>query len=171
MKNFNTGWYLIYTRPRHEKKLAVSLSESEVHNFLPTVSRLRNWNDRRRFVDTPLFPSYIFVYVKSMEEYFKALTMQGALYYVRSGKEVARIDESIICNIRLIAQQGEEVEVSDGVFKSGQQLVVQQGPLTGLNCEVVRYCGKEKLLVRVYLLQRNLLLNVPAGHLTAAQAC
>ena len=91
----------------------------------------------------------------------------GFLYYVKNGKETARVSPLVIRNIELLVQDGSEIEVSSALFLPGQRLVISQGALTGLSCEVVQFNGKQKILVRVDLLQRNLLVTMPSDHLIA----
>lgn len=165
MNHFKTGWYVVYTRPQHEKKIAQDLNEMQMTYFLPTTKKLSIWCDRRKFIDWPLFPSYVFTYLKNMHDYYDCLNVNGVLNYVRLGKEVVRVQEAVIDNIRLAVNKGSEVEVANESFQPGQQLVINQGPLTGLTGEVVKYNGKEKLLIRLQLLQRNLLVTMSAEHL------
>lgn len=170
MQNFHEGWYLIYTKPHHEKKVHARLSELNIPSFLPTTKRLRSWHDRKRYVDEPLFPSYIFIYLKDMQNYYGGIDTEGALYYVRSGKTIAKVHESIVNSIRLLVEKGDEVEVSAGNICAGQQLTISQGPLTGLSGEVVEVRGSQKILVRVHLLQRNLLAMLPSNYLMPVQS-
>jgi transcriptional antiterminator RfaH len=167
MDNFNIGWYVIYTRPNHEKKVTERLAELDIGFFLPTIQMLRVWRDRRKFVSRPLFPSYVFVYLKTKENYFQGLETESALYYLKCGKTNARINENVINDIRLFINAGNEIEVSTAYFRPGQQLVVRSGPLTGLDCEVIQHDGKQKVLVRVRLLQRALLMSVTPESLMA----
>lgn len=167
MITFSTGWYLIYTKPRHEKKVHAHLAEVNINSFLPTRKILRTWHDRKKYIDEPLFPSYIFVYLKDMQNYYGGMDAEGSLYYVRSGNEIVKVKESIINSIRLVTDQAKDLEVSDNHFQPGQKMVISKGVLTGLACEVVQFNSKRKLLVRVDLLQRNLLLSLPSEHLTA----
>jgi transcriptional antiterminator RfaH len=167
MKDFYSGWYLIYTKPRHEKKLQSRLMEINIDTFLPTKKTLRTWHDRKKYIDEPLFPSYVFIYLNDMQNYYDGIDAEGALYYVRTGKEVARVNESVVNNIRLVVDQAKELEVSDDRFQPGRRLVITKGALAGLSCEVVRYNSKQKLLVRVELLGRNLLLSLSDENLIA----
>ena len=167
MSTFCSGWYLIYTRPRHEKKVHARLEELQINSFLPTRKTLRRWHDRRKFVDEPLFPSYVFVYLNDMSNYYEGIDAEGAMYYVRSGKEIAQINESIIDNIRLAVSQDQDIEVSECRFQPGRRLVINKGALTGLSCEMVEFKGNHKLLVRVDLLQRNLLITLAENELLA----
>ncbi len=161
MNNFLTGWYLIYTKPRHEKKVHAHLTEANINSYLPTKKMLRTWHDRKKYVDEPLFPSYVFIYLNDMQSFYRGMDTEGSLYYVRTGKQIARISETIINNIRLVTGGAKDLEVSDKQFHPGQKMVISQGPFTGLSCEVVQSNSKRKLLVRVDLLNRNLLLSMP----------
>lgn len=165
MSSFKNGWYVIYTRPRHEKKVAGKLAETGINIFLPTRKQIRIWNDRKKCIEEPLFPSYVFVYLDGLQSYYAALGLEGVLYYVKTGKEVARVSESIVNDIRLITDQAKDLEVTDDYFQPGQKLVISQGALTGLNCEIVQSNGKQRVLVRVDLLQRNILLTLSTEHL------
>jgi transcriptional antiterminator RfaH len=125
------------------------------------------WHDRKKFVDEPLFPSYIFVYLTAQENFYQGLEIDGVLYYVRSGKEIARVSESIIEGIQLMMSSGYELEVSPDRFDIGRQLVISKGILAGLSCELVKYQGKDKVLLRVNLLRQNVLLSLHPDYLLA----
>ena len=167
MNIFKVGWYLIYTRPKHEKKVQERLVELKIDCFLPLRKQLRVSPERKRIVNEPLFPSYLFVYLTNMQTYYKGMDTDGALYYVRMGKEIARVSETVVNNIRLLVNQTKDFEVSERRFQPSQRLVISKGALTGLTCEVVHFENKQKLLVRVDLLRRNLLLTLPEEYLTA----
>jgi transcription antitermination factor NusG len=167
MSHFTVGWYVIYTRPRHEKKIAEELAAQKIDFYLPIKKTLRMWHDRKKFVDLPVFQSYVFVYLKSLKDYYDGLSIQGVLQYVRFGKEIARVKDTVINEMRLLIDYGSNVEVSSENFQRGQQLYIQHGPLTGISCEMVEVDGKQKILVRISLLQRSLLISLPTTYLTA----
>jgi transcriptional antiterminator RfaH len=166
MSKFNSGWYLIYTKPRHEKKVNVCLLEKGITTFLPTRKILRNWHDRRKYIDEPLFPSYIFIYLNDMQSYYDGMNTEGSLYFVRTGKEIARVNEMVVNNIKLATSHSNDIKVTDQVIKPGAQLVITKGVLTGLSCEVIQIDSKQKLLVRIELLQRSILLTVSDEYLS-----
>jgi transcription antitermination factor NusG len=165
MANFKSGWHILYTRHQHEKKVRDNLLEQSINAYLPIKKIPKKLWDRIKYVDAPLFPSYVFVYLKTIYEYYTGLGLNGVLYYVRSGKEIARIKESLILDIRLLTEQYTDVEVSTHDFKPGQRLVIQQGALKGLDCEVVQVNGKGKILIRIHLLQRSLLFSLAENNL------
>jgi transcription antitermination factor NusG len=162
---FRIGWCLLYTKPRHEKKVHTRLTELKINAFLPTRKTLRTWHDRRKYIDEPLFPSYVFIYLNDMQNYLEGMDTEGALYYVRTGKEIAHVSDAVVNSLKIATNQGENVEVSDSFYQPGTKLVISQGALTGLTCEVVEHNDKLKLLVRVELLKRNILLTLPEDHL------
>ncbi len=171
MSNFIAGWFVIYTKPRHEKKIAEQLGNMNVENFLPIVKSLRTWSDRRKYVDAPLFPSYIFVRLEDLQGYFNSLEVNGVLHYVRTGKQIAAVEEAIISNLKLLVYNSQkDIEVSSGYIKPGRNLFIKEGPFTGFTCEIIDYKGKQKMLVRIELLQRNILVDMPVEHLMPSLA-
>jgi transcriptional antiterminator RfaH len=156
---FNGGWYVAYTRTRHEKKIAGLMEELNIVNFLPVTQVLRIWHDRKKYVETPLFPSYIFVYLACVKDYYETLNLPGLLCFVKQGKETARVDESVINTLRMATGSRSEIEVIAGSFKPGQKVVIREGPFIGMSCEVVEHRCEDKIIVRLPLLQRNILLS------------
>ena len=54
------NWYGLQTRPRHEKIVRQRLEERGVMTFLPLVTEVHRWSDRKRSVQMPLFSCYVF---------------------------------------------------------------------------------------------------------------
>ena len=170
MEKFIAGWFVIYTKPRHEKKISNQLANLNVTHLLPLVKKLRTWSDRKKYLDEPLFPSYVFVKLEDSHSYFYTLEIGGVLHYVKSGKQIARVNETIIDNLRLVTTHSPaNLEVSSAHIYPGKRLCISEGPFTGLNCEAIDYKGKQKILVRIELLQRSLLLDVPICQLMSAE--
>jgi transcriptional antiterminator RfaH len=165
MNSFYAAWYLIYTKPNHERKVHSYLIEREIKSLLPTRKAIKVWRDRKKYVEQPLFPSYVFVYLRDMQNYYEGIEAEGSLYYVKTGKEMARVDEAVVNNIMLVTQRAKELEVSASRFCPGRKFVISKGALTGLSCELVEFNNFKKVLVRVDFLQRNLLLALPDEYL------
>lgn len=166
MNDFVAGWYLLYTKPRHEKKVSQRLCEMNINYLMPVRKSLRTWHDRKKYIQEPLFPSYVFVYLEDAMHYYQGLDIDSVLYYVKFGNKVARISETTIHNIQLITSSDEDIEISGSYFQPGQQVFIHDGPLTGLSCEIVQANGEHKFLVRLNLLQRNILMAVRTEYLT-----
>jgi len=56
-------WYAVYTKPRWEKKVAELLSKTDVEYYCPLNKVVKQWSDRKKVVEEPLFTSYVFVRV------------------------------------------------------------------------------------------------------------
>jgi transcriptional antiterminator RfaH len=168
MVNFFNNWYLIYTKPRLENKVYERLSEISIESFLPKRASLRLLpNKRRSSIVSPLFPSYVFVYLKGIEEYYISQKIDGFLYYVRMGKEIVKVNKSVVENLKILVENKECIELTERQFIPGQKMIIVEGPLAGLGCEVVSYEGKRKLLVRVNILRRNLIIETQPDYIMA----
>lgn len=167
MYKFKEGWRLIYTKPRQEKKLGAQLQEKEIAYYLPTIRSLRTWHDRKKFIDMPLFPSYVFVYLPSSQHYFNVMKNEGFLCYVKSGNEIVNVRENTIEEIKFLLAHGSDIEITaHSNFQPGKQVMIRNGPFTGMECRVVKYNNKEKILVSVSLIQRNILATIPVEYLS-----
>ena len=63
-----SNWYAIYTRARWERKVAELLSKNSVENYCPLNKVVRQWSDRKKVVEEPLFKSYVFVRIDSKQQ-------------------------------------------------------------------------------------------------------
>ncbi|HEX7755486.1 MAG TPA: UpxY family transcription antiterminator [Niabella sp.] len=171
MSAFKTGWYVIYTKNRHERKVAEQLERVGVEYFLPCINAVRQWYDRKKIISVPLFPSYIFVKIKEVRNYLASVDLDGVLYFLKTGKEMAPVKEELLNSIRLIVNHCREVEVSSELFDPGKRMVISDGPFTGLQCEVVEHMGNEKILVKVAILNRNILVKHTVDQLLPAEVC
>jgi transcription antitermination factor NusG len=162
MENFRECWCVLYTKPKHEKKVDDQLRKMNLNSYLPTIKTLKTWCDRKKYVEVPLFPSYVFVRIADFQQYYNSLKIASVLNYVKVGNRIAKVSESIINDIRSIVVNGNDVEISSEHFMNGTDLIIKEGPFAGFKCECIQYRGKKKLLVRINDLRQNILLNVPA---------
>lgn len=165
MSTFNSGWYVLYTRPNREKVIASHFERKSIEFYLPTIKICKKWSDREKVIESPLFSSYIFVHLHSSGDYFSSLEVSGAVEYIRFGKQLAGISESVIRNLRILVDSKEELYLCRESMGKGELLHIKDGPLAGLECEMVRDNGKDKILVRVSLLNRIILVDIPVGFL------
>jgi transcriptional antiterminator RfaH len=161
------GWYVLYTKPNHEKKVTASLNDRNIRCYLPLKRSLRKMGNRRKIVDTPLFPSYVFIYLEELQHYYSGLDLEGVLNYVRIGRDIARVQDQVVDDICLTVNGAEHLEVSAEYFPPGTKLMINEGPLTGLACEVVHYEDKKRYLVRVKFMNRCILITAAASGLLA----
>ena len=155
--SFTTGWYALYVKSRWEKKVHEYLQEISIESFLPQVKTIRQWSDRKKTILKPLFPSYVFVNINSSLEFHKALSVNGACAYIRFGKEYARVTEKEINQIQLLVGSKDvtDIVMDAHLPKVGEIKKIAYGPLSGLECEIIKVGSINKIIVRIHSIQMN----------------
>ena len=82
MQDLSLKWYAAYTRSRHEKVVAEELWKKQIESFLPLREVISQWKDRRKKVQLPLFPGYLFVHVPLHEARLDILKVDSVLRIV-----------------------------------------------------------------------------------------
>ena len=54
------SWYAVQTKARHEKIVEYRLKERGLPTFLPLMTEVHRWSDRKKVVEAPLFGCYVF---------------------------------------------------------------------------------------------------------------
>jgi transcriptional antiterminator RfaH len=157
-------WYVIYTRPRAEKKVHCQLLEQGIESFLPMHKTMRQWSDRKKMVEVPLFSSYVFVNILPAQ-YFPVLQTLGVVKFISFEGNAVVIPQKQIDNLFILVSNNIETESTSAVFKPGQQVEVKIGPLSGLKGELIKIRGKNRVLVSIDHLEQNLLVNIPKNYL------
>ena len=159
-------WYAVYTRSRAEKKLHTLLLQKNIECFLPLIKTLSMRLDRKKWIDVPLLPSYLFVNITE-KDYFSVLNTPGAVSYVCFGGQPVAIPEDQINSLfTIITSSEQDIEVHQGHFEEGDLVEVKAGPLRGAKGEVVEIRGKQRLLLRFGALGYCVHVEVQASELT-----
>jgi transcription antitermination factor NusG len=145
----NYAWYAIYSKPNREKKVLANLQEEGIECYLPLLKTLKQWSDRKKWIEEPLFRSYVFVRVSNIE-FFNVLHLLGVVCYVRFGGKPQTIPDNQIENIKtFIKQEEKEVIVIREKIAKGVKAEVLYGPFKGVQGEVIQICGQSRILIRV----------------------
>jgi transcription antitermination factor NusG len=137
MKEVVKKWYAVYTRPKWEKKVAALLTMKEIENYCPLNRVIRQWSDRKKISDEPLFTSYVFVR-SCQREYISVLETDGVINYVNWLGRPAVIPDSEIELIKeflleyrhvklekITVNVNDTVEIKHGVFIEQKGRVVE----------------------------------------------
>lgn len=167
MKATHNGWYVLYVKSRYERKVYEALQSLSIEAFLPLVKEQRNWSDRKKMVEKPLFPSYVFVNINSSLDFYKTLAVNGACMYIRFGMEYAKISEQEISKIKLLIGKKyiTNIEVGTMLPKIGDSMEITYGPLSGLNCKIIKVNNEHKIIVQIESLQQNITATIPSSYL------
>lgn len=160
-------WYVIYTRSRTEKKVAEELQRQGIESFLPLQKKLRQWKDRKKWVEMPLISGYCFVHINRFD-YDRVLQTNHVVCYVTFEGKAAVVNDDHVEALRTLLRQSEfDVEVSPGNFEVGKKVEIIRGPLVGLRGELAEIRGKHKFLLRMEQIDKTLMVEVPAEFLSA----
>jgi len=143
-----TPWYALYTKPRHEKKLTDLLVEKGIEAYAPVRKVLKQWSDRKKWVEEPLIRSYCFVRANP-DWYYEALNTYGAVRYVWFNGEPAPIPNRQINTLKALMGSDLEVETITHILKPGSLVKVIAGPLIGTTGELVSIAGSKKVIIRI----------------------
>lgn len=154
-------WYAIYTKPRAEKKVFERFCEYGYDAYLPLLTTVREWSDRKKKVTSPLISGYVFVKINK-ELLFDTLKIQGTLGVLRYLGKPAIIRDCEIENLRILINGGAELELlSADFFVKGDAVEVVSGPFQGLRGVSLVVQGKLRIVVQIVGIDSQFVVNVP----------
>ncbi len=158
-------WFAIYTKPRWEKKVNSKLLEKGVESWCPIQKKERQWSDRKKIIQDPLFKSYVFVHIIE-DEKLAVLTTEGVLKFVHYLKRPAVIRNE---EIELIRSYLLEKTISITVenlkhFSENNKVVIHKGVFMDAEGTVIKG-GSKKVYVRLESLEQLLIVEFPTEHL------
>ena len=161
--NKDKKWFALYTKSRAEKKVKERFLQQNIACYLPTQKILKQWSDRKKWVDEPLFKSYIFVKIDYVNEYINVLSTDGVVNFVKIAGKPATIRDKEIENIVIALKNKPEIELVSSSFPKGTEVTVNFGAFKGISGEVVEHHGSNKLLIRIDTIGQAMLLELPAS--------
>lgn len=143
-------WYILYTNPRVEKKLSTLFRKYKIENYLPIRRERKKWTDRFKWIDTPLFPSYIFVKIIFWRDRLKVLQLPGTHHFVFDKGIPATVSEDHIDTLRIAIKEYEDsITVGkDSVIQKGKFVKVIDGAFKGKILEIVERRNKTGVILR-----------------------
>lgn len=122
-------WYVLYVKPRNEKKVARDLTKLGLNVYCPLKTTYRQWTDRIKKVDVPIINSYLFINIdeNNRQQVFQS---PGAIRYIYWLGKPAVVRE---CEIQQMKQwlKGDLEEAVVEQLKPGDRYAVSKGPFKG----------------------------------------
>jgi transcription antitermination factor NusG len=154
------SWYALHTRSRHEKVVAQRLADWGVTTFLPMVTEVRRWSDRKKSVQLPLFGCYMFArFAPNRADRLRVLGIDGVLRLVGSRGEGSPIPDEQVDAVRTLVES-ELPWASHPFLKIGQRVRICSGALDGMEGILVSRNGDNTLVISVDAIQRSLAVRV-----------
>ena len=156
-------WIAVYTKSRHEKVVIQELEKKNIEAYCPILKERRQWSDRKRWVEFPLFRSYVFVKIELKNSLYILQTM-GVLHIIKFQGNISTIPDGIIQNIKSMIDGGFTVEQVE-YFVKGDEVKVVDGPLKGMEGIVVKIKNENKLVLKVAAIQQAIAVQIHPGYL------
>jgi transcriptional antiterminator RfaH len=121
------NWYVVYTKPKWEKKVAEQLTKNGIECYCPLVVQVRQWSDRKKKVEVPLFNSYVFVQLSEADRNAVFNSPGVVRYLFWLGKPAIVRDEEIEI-IKKWLDTGADSDISVAKYKVGDTVEVESGP-------------------------------------------
>jgi transcriptional antiterminator RfaH len=158
------NWFALYTLPRAEKKAYAELVKKGITAYLPLMRTLRQWSDRKKWIEEPLFRSYIFVNIPD-SLYFDVLNTNGVVRYITFEGKAVPIPPQQIEAVRFFLSSDDPLPENIENYSPGQSVEVIKGPLKGLFGELVQSAGKQKVKVEISAVGQSVFVTIPISHL------
>lgn len=135
-------WFAIYTKPKYEKKVADRLEKSGIEVYCPMVSQIKQWSDRKKKVETPLIPSYVFVNIaeKNRNAVFDIPGVVRYLFWL--GKPAIIRENEILALKESLKETFSAVAIS--AYKKGDSINIAEGPFKGKE-GIIKEVGKNRV--------------------------
>jgi transcriptional antiterminator RfaH len=155
-------WYPVCTLPRAEKKALKELTGRGITAYLPLHRQLRQWSDRKKWIEEPLIRSYIFVCVAhhALNEVLMTPGISRFIYF--SGK-VATIPDRQITELELLLASPFQLTITEENLQPGEKILVKAGPLKGIQGEMIEYRSQKQLLIRLETLGYAIIVQIAAA--------
>lgn len=156
----SANWYALHTRSRHEKIVAHRLTEMGMQTFLPMVTEVHRWSDRKKSVQLPLFSCYVFAnFAMNRLDRLNLFRVDGFLGIVGKAGMGTPIPSEQIDAVRMLVA-GALSWTAHPFLRIGQRVRIHGGALEGLEGRLVSRNGSHTLVISVDALERSLAVRV-----------
>src|SRR5207237_1414114 len=147
-------WYAAYTNPRHEKRVAQQMERNRIDYFLPLYRSVRRWKDRRKELELPLFPGYVFVHT-ALKDRLQVLQLPGVAHFVSFHGKPAPLPTVEIEALRNGLVRNTLAEPHP-YLRVGRRVRIHSGPMAGMQSALVRRKDQCSVVLSIHLIQRAL---------------
>jgi transcription antitermination factor NusG len=147
-------WYALVVRHQHERPVERALRYKHLETLVPTYRSRREWSDRTKELELPLFAGYVFCRFRHWER-VPVLNVPGVNRIVGFGDGPAAIEDREILELKAVMESKLRARPWP-YLKPGDRVQVARGPLRGVEGTLLEDRGMFRLVVGVELLQRSI---------------
>lgn len=165
-------WYVVHSKPREEQKALENLQKQGFECFLPMLTLEKLVRGRLKSVSEPLFSRYLFVQTQSQNQNFSVIKSTLGVYRLVSfGPLPSQINDTLIETIRsLESLLGSEINVFQPLIRSGDEVIMVEGPLKGLRGIFHESSGTKRAFVLIELLHKQHVIHVDKSDIIPSQS-
>jgi len=163
------SWYALQVWVRKEGLIANQLEGQGFECFLPKYKSVRQWSDRKKELEQPLFPGYLFCRFRYTERRPIVVT-PGVLQVVGNGRSGIPVEDKEIEAIQFAVDSGVAAQPWP-YLELGERVRVHTGKLTGLEGILVNFKGNHRVVLSVTLLQRSVALEIDLAWVGSLEKC
>jgi transcription antitermination factor NusG len=153
-------WFAVQTRPHHEKKVSAELTQKGLHSFLPVQRQRRQWSDRQKWIELPLFSNYVFVRMAEDPELrTRVLRTMGVVRFAGAPGHGTSIPDEQIHNLQTIVNQRIPL-MPHSYINVGEKVRICGGALHGMEGVLVAIRDGRRFVVSVDLIQRSVAIQL-----------
>jgi transcription antitermination factor NusG len=154
-------WFALRVRSKHEHVASLHLRSRGFEEFSPSYKVERQWSDRKNISDQSLFPGYVFCRL-NVEDRLPVLTVPGVVNIVGFGDGPTIIPNDEVARVRAMMDSG-LVVMPWPFLKIGETVIIEKGPLAGVEGIMQEVKGKYRIVVSINLLQRSVSSEIDRG--------
>jgi transcription antitermination factor NusG len=140
------NWYVVYTKPKWEKKVAEQLQKRGIECYCPLIAQIRQWSDRKKKVEVPLFNSYVFVQLAESDRNSVFDTVGVVRYLFWLGKPAIVRDEEINV-IKKWLNNADTIDVAVASYQIGDSIQLESGPFSAQTATIQDMTNTHYVLV------------------------
>jgi transcriptional antiterminator RfaH len=157
-------WIAVYTRPRHEVRVALQISRLGIEAYVPLHREMHNWSDRKKWIEVPLIPSYVFIHI-DLRDYFKIFTVPGIVRPVMFHGRIARLRDHEIELLECAVKSKEPVTVTVQDYRMMDEIEIIGGLFNGHRGRVVQCGSRYKISIKIEELEYALVIELSKNHI------
>lgn len=165
---YEFNWYAIRTHSRAEKRVYERLNNLGYETFLPLLTSIKQWSDRKKKVTEPLIKSFVFVKT-SNDKFSEILAVSGVVNILKYLGKPAIVQDVEIDNLKIIVDNSENIKIINPIkLLEGETVEVIKGPFKGLFATYINKTGKYRIVVKVEALKSFIEVNLPLNSIKKA---
>ncbi len=155
----NKAWFALYTKPRNEFKAAEQIESLGVDFFLPTITKIKQWSDRKKKITEPLLRGYILIFATEKQRIF-SLEQKAIVRCVFDLGKPAKIPQWQIDNLKTMLKTDSKLIIEEGL-KPGVKVIITDGPFKGVIGKVQNSESGKTIAVSIDMLNRSVIAHLP----------